>query len=191
MVGVLVSTPTGIWGSHVAFPRRHQRCAEFGQNVASAAESFSNNPGDRSMSAKILIPFLGLLTICGAAATTRQAYGQQPSVREILKTTLTREGKPVEFPKTNTEVTADIVEFAPGSVRPRTFHPWPRYVYVIEGTLTVGDDAGKDAQYPAGSLLVTQNSWDIPKNLGSAPVKLLVIDTTEAGKSNNIVSEKK
>jgi uncharacterized cupin superfamily protein len=154
---------------------------------AIANKGLRRNP----MSSKILTTFLGLLAVCGVAATALQAYGQEPSVKKILKTTVTNEGKAFNFPTTNIEVTGDIVELAPGSIRPRTFHPWPRYVYVMEGTLTVGSDAGKDIEYPAGSMLVTQNGWDIPKNLGTAPVKLLVIDTGEAGKSNNVVSEKK
>jgi quercetin dioxygenase-like cupin family protein len=110
---------------------------------------------------------------------------------EILKTTTSKNGKSVDFPKTNAEITAAVVELPPGSVRPRTTHPWPRYVYVLEGTLTVGGDDGKDTEYPAGSLLVTQNSWDIPKNVGDKMVKVLVIDAAEAGMSNSIVNDKK
>jgi hypothetical protein len=53
------------------------------------------------------------------------------------------------------------------------------------------DTTIKDVQYPAGSMLATQNGWDTPKNLGAVPVKLLVIDTGEAGKSNNVVDEKR
>jgi Cupin domain len=151
----------------------------------------SKNFRRKSMSIKILIPLLGSLTLCGLAANAPQAYGQEPSVKKILRTTVTNEGKTFNFPMANIEVTGDLVELAPGSIRPRTFHPWPRYVYVIEGTLTVGNDAGKDVQYPAGSMLATQNGWDTPKNLGAVPVKLLVIDTGEAGKSNNVIDEKR
>src|SRR5579871_4077223 len=143
------------------------------------------------MRAQISTTFLALLTACGMAAMIPRAHGEEPSLKEVLKTTVTKEGKAIDFPRTNAQVTAVLVEFAPGTIRPRTFHPWPRYVYVIEGTLTVADDDGKNIEYPAGSLIVTQNGWDIPKNLGTTPVKTLVIDTTEAGKSNNIVSEKK
>ena len=137
---------------------------------------------------KTWITCLGALAACGIAATAAPAYAQY---KEILKTTTSKNGKSVDFPKTNAEITAAVVELPPGSVRPRTTHPWPRYVYVIEGTLIVGGDDGKATEYPAGSLLVTQNSWDIPKNAGDKAVKLLVIDSAEAGKSNSIVDDKK
>jgi quercetin dioxygenase-like cupin family protein len=143
---------------------------------------------DTKTGKKTWITCLGVLAAYGIAITAPPAYAQY---KGILKTTTSKNGKSVDFPKTNAEITAAVVELPPGSVRPRTTHPWPRYVYVIEGTLTVGGDDGKATEYPAGSLLVTQNSWDIPKNVGDKSVKLLVIDSTEAGTSNSIVDDKK
>jgi quercetin dioxygenase-like cupin family protein len=145
----------------------------------------------KSMGTKSSTTFLMLLATFGVVAMTSLAHAQEPLVKGILKTTKTRDGKAVEFPKRDPEITGVVVEFAPGSIRPRTFHPWPRYVYVISGTLTVGDDSGKDTEYPAGSMLITQNSWDIPKNLGATPVTVLVIDTAEAGTSNNVLVQEK
>jgi Cupin domain len=64
-------------------------------------------------------------------------------------------------------------------------HPVPTYGYVVEGTLTVEMDDGSPREYAAGSgFLESVNTWHNGKNLGQAPVKVLVVFVSEEGKKN-------
>jgi len=69
-------------------------------------------------------------------------------------------------------------------------HPVPAYVYVVEGTVTVEMNHGSPREYAAGSGCVESvNSWHNGKNLGQAPVKVLVVFVSEEGKKNLIRPE--
>jgi hypothetical protein len=59
---------------------------------------------------KTWITCLGVLAACGIAITAPPAYAQY---KEILKTTTSKNGKSVDFPKTNAEITAAVVELLP------------------------------------------------------------------------------
>jgi quercetin dioxygenase-like cupin family protein len=78
----------------------------------------------------------------------------------------------------------------PGATLPEHKHPAPRYAYVLSGTLRVSNtDTGKSDVYKSGDFIVEAvDQWHKAANIGSDPVKLLVIDTTEHGQ-NNVVKK--
>ena len=133
----------------------------------------------------LLISFimLGFVTI-----TTAQ---QAPKVSPVIKATATATGQKLQYPQTDKpEIESVLVEIAPGGESGRHMHPVPTYVYVLEGTLTLESDHGSPREYAAGSgFLESMNSWHNGKNLGQAPLKILVVFVSEEGKKNFIRAE--
>jgi len=134
---------------------------------------------------KLLISFiiLGFVTI-----TTAQ---QAPKVSPVVKATATATGQKLQYPQTDKpEIESVLIEIAPGGESGRHMHPVPTYVYVLEGTLTVDMDNESPREYAAGSgFLESLNTWHNGKNLGQAPVKVLVVFVSEEGKKNFIRAE--
>jgi quercetin dioxygenase-like cupin family protein len=130
-----------------------------------------------------------MLGFAAAAAVLSYALGQQissPLVKqeEILRRTSNTWNKPFIFPSRMPEVTATIIEYPPGTSGERQINPYSRYIYILEGTLTLDVDGRGPVDFPAGSLILSGSTWLIPKNNGTVTARLLVIDQTEAGKSN-------
>ena len=134
---------------------------------------------------KLLIGFimLGFVT-----STTAQ---QAPKVSPVVKATATASGQKLQYPQTDKpEIESVLIEIAPGGESGRHMHPVPTYVYVVEGTLTVEMDDGSPREYATGSgFLESVNTWHNGKNLGQAPVKVLVVFVSEEGKKNFIRAE--
>ena len=134
---------------------------------------------------KLLISFI----ILGFVTTTTAQ--QAPKVSPVLKGTATATGQKLQYPQTDKpEIESVLIEIAPGGESGRHMHPVPTYVYVLEGTLTVEMDQGTPREYAAGSgFLESMNTWHNGKNLGQAPVKVLVVFVSEEGKKNFIRAE--
>ena len=134
---------------------------------------------------------LAALGLVAAMIFTIASAQQQPNDVVLLKATTTSAGQPIVFPSANVEVTGTIGERPPGWSSPWHKHPYPRYHYVLDGTLTVEDESGKRTDYPAGSFSIEQvNTWHRAMNLGSKTAKWLYIDSAEAGKPNAIPKPK-
>ncbi|HYS86474.1 MAG TPA: cupin domain-containing protein [Bradyrhizobium sp.] len=135
-----------------------------------------------------------ILALAAAAAALSYAFGQQISVplskqEEIVRRTSNTWNKPFSFPSRMPEVTATIIEYPPGSSGERQINPYSRYVYVLEGTLTLDVDGRGPVHFPAGNLIVSGNTWLTPRNNGVVSAKLLVIDQAEAGESNVLLDK--
>ena len=78
---------------------------------------------------------------------------------------------------------------APGATLPVHKHPFPRFAYVLEGTLSVTDqDTGQTFTYKAGDMIVEViDQWHFGTNIGQSPVRLLVIDEVEGDQPNTIL----
>jgi hypothetical protein len=131
---------------------------------------------------------LGLST---AAAALGWALGQQistplPKQEEILRRTSNTWNKPLIFPSQVPEVTATVIEYPPGASGEHQINPYSRYIYVLEGTLTLDVDGRGLVDFPAGRLILSGSTWLTPRNNGAVPAKLLVIDQAEAGHSNSL-----
>ena len=134
---------------------------------------------------KLLITFimLGFVTLTNAQEGLK--------VSPVVKATATASGQKLQDPQTDKpEIDSVIIEIAPGGETGLHMHPVPAYVYVVEGTVTVEMDHGSPREYAAGSGFVESvNSWHNGKNLGQAPVKVLVVFVSEEGKKNLIRPE--
>jgi quercetin dioxygenase-like cupin family protein len=130
-------------------------------------------------SAQYLIPLVVL-----ASADAGGAEGFRAT--EVMKSAVTIRGQSIRYPATaNPEVTAMLVELAPGGTSDRHQHPVPPYIQVLQGTLTVEFDDGSRQSFEAGrGFLEAVDTWHTARNLGQDPVKFLVVFMGEQGKSN-------
>lgn len=132
----------------------------------------------RMLLAGLLVPTAGVLWTAAA---------QQGGVKatELLKATTTITGQKLEYPSKNPQVVATLVEIPPGTDVGWHEHPNIRYVYVIDGTLTIELEDGTRHDFPAGTIFVEAvGTAHHGLNAGTHPLKVLFIDHSEAGQTN-------
>ena len=131
---------------------------------------------------------LFVLLLCAAAASAEQE--SKIRVTPLLETVTTLTGQKLEYPGKNPQVTATIAEIPPGAAVGWHEHPNLRYVYVIDGTLTIEMENGTRREFPAGTIFVEAiRTRHRGINAGASPARVLFIDHSEAGQSNVIMSE--
>jgi quercetin dioxygenase-like cupin family protein len=129
----------------------------------------------------------GFLAIAVAGLLATPATAQVKfSATSVLQSGATIGGVPIAYPKTDSaEVTALRLEISPGGETGRHMHPYPTFVYVLEGAIDVEMDGGKVHSYKAGdSFLEVVNTWHNGKNRGTIPAKTLVVFAGVHGKPN-------
>jgi quercetin dioxygenase-like cupin family protein len=118
--------------------------------------------------------------ICVAAALLPlSAQAIEPSqavkVTQLLKTTTSWNGAPLEYPQGQAEVTSLMVEIAPGGETNWHEHPVPSFGFLLEGTLEVSLADGRKRLLKAGEALAeviaTAHNG---RNVGTTPLKLIV-----------------
>jgi quercetin dioxygenase-like cupin family protein len=132
---------------------------------------------------------LRLSLVIGLALGISPLHAQESSpvvVKQVTSATLTSSGQPIRLPQGNAQVVVSIYDIAVGAVLPEHMHPYPRYGYVLAGTLRVTNtDTGEDREYKSGDfILEAVGQWHKATTVGAEPVKLLVIDMMEPGKKN-------
>ncbi|HLG22794.1 MAG TPA: cupin domain-containing protein [Candidatus Manganitrophaceae bacterium] len=130
-----------------------------------------------------------LIVHAGTAALGQQGFKVTP----VFKGTATMAGQKLDHLRTDKpEVTSVLIEIEPGGEIGRHMHLVSGYVHVLEGMVTIEMDDGTRHEFQAGkAFLEATNMWHNAKNMGKAPVKLLVVTSGEEGKSNLIRPEKK
>ena len=128
-------------------------------------------------------PGMLAVTVLGLLATPAAAQ-MKASYTPILQSGTTVAGVGITYPKTDSaEVTALLVDIGPGAETGRHMHPFPTFVYVLEGAITVAMDSGTAHSYKGGdSFLEVVNTWHNGKNNGTTPAKLLVVFVGVHGK---------
>jgi quercetin dioxygenase-like cupin family protein len=125
---------------------------------------------------------IGLLVLAIAPAGAAEGF----RATEVMKGAATIGGQSIQYPATQTpEVTAMLVEVAPGGESDRHQHPVPTYIQVLEGTLTVEfEDGSRQSFEPGRGFLEAVGTWHKARNLGDVPLKFLVVFMGEEGKAN-------
>ena len=142
---------------------------------------------------KILM--VAALLMAGASFTAAYALDSGAAapvvVTPIRTTAVTSTGQPIVLPQGTVEITASIFDIAPGATLPVHKHPFPRYGYMLSGTLEVTNvDTGKSDVFKTGDLIVEMvDQWHQGANIGVDPVKLLVIDQIEAGAEATVLKQ--
>lgn len=124
-------------------------------------------------------------------AAPLHAESQQVVVKPVLSTTVTSSGQPIVLPQKDAEVVVSTYEIAPGATLPEHKHPFPRYGYVLSGSLRViNDDTGKTEDFKTGDfILEAVGQWHRGLNPGQEPLKLLVIDIAEKGQPTTVLKK--
>ncbi len=126
-----------------------------------------------------------VLLLCAGAASAEQE--SKIKVTPLLETVTTLTGQKLEYPGKNPQVTATIAEIPPGAAVGWHEHPNLRYVFVIDGTLTIEMESGTRRDFPAGTIFVeAMRTRHRGMNAGKIPARVLFIDHSEAGQSNMI-----
>jgi quercetin dioxygenase-like cupin family protein len=96
-------------------------------------------------------------------------------VTPLAKETSSWDGKPIVYPAGTAEMTALLVEIAPGAQTGWHCHRVPNFAYMLEGTLELTLDDGRVKLLNAGDVLseVVNRSHN-GRNVGGVPVKLVV-----------------
>jgi quercetin dioxygenase-like cupin family protein len=138
----------------------------------------------KEASLKSLVIALGAVLALGLA---HAADRPEVHVTPVVRTNTTVTGQPIVVPD-RPDVIVSIATFPPGARIAEHQHPYPHYVYVVEGVLTVvNTDAKKTFEVKAGDFVAEmQDTWHYGINKGAVPVKLLVIDQVPAGAANNV-----
>jgi quercetin dioxygenase-like cupin family protein len=112
-------------------------------------------------------------------------------IKPVLDTSKTTSGQPILLPQGNAQVIVAKYEIPPGLELPMHKHSFPRYGYVLAGTLRVSNEDTKSSRvFHTGEFIVESiNQWHRGANIGSTLLELLVIDQVEEGKSNIVLPE--
>lgn len=110
-------------------------------------------------------------------------------VTPVAKTSVTSTNQPIVLPQGDVEVAASIFEIAPGAKLPVHKHPFPRYGYMLAGTLKVTSaETGESKVFKPGDFIVEMvDQWHWGANIGADRVKLLVIDQIVAGTQSTLL----
>ena len=110
------------------------------------------------------------------------------SVTPVVRTNTTITGQRIVVPGKPDVIVATAI-FPPGARLPVHKHPYPHYVYVTTGTLTVVNvENAQTYQVQAGSFVAEpMNTWHYGINNGTVPLTMVVIDQVPAGVKSNMV----
>ncbi len=118
-------------------------------------------------------------------------YQDQVEITALLKTTTTAADQPIVYPQTTEpEVSIILVEIPPGGETGWHKHPYPISVYSLSGELSITFENGKTHRLSAGEAMVEcLNMFHNGRNVGTAPVKLVISVMGEKGKSFTVRQE--
>jgi len=133
------------------------------------------------------------LTIALALSlTTLHAQQSNPVVvKQVVTTSVNSSGQPIILPRGDAQLTVSVYDIPAGANLPEHQHPFPRYGYVLAGNLRVlNTDTAKEQDYKPGDfILEAVGQWHKATATGTEPVRLLVIDIVEPGKTNTILKQ--
>ena len=140
---------------------------------------------------KILASALLLVAFSATASLALDSSATPVVVTPLADRTTTASGQPITLPQKNVEVQVSAYQIAPGATLPVHKHPFPRYAYVEQGTLKVTNvETGASNTYKTGDFIIEMiGQWHQAINIGTDPVKLLVIDQVEQGAKNTILQK--
>lgn len=142
---------------------------------------------------KILVSTTLLLAaaLFANAAQALDNSGTPVVVTPLASRTETASGQPITLPRKNVQVLVSTYDIAAGATLPVHKHPFPRYAYMMAGTLQVTNvETGKSNTYKSGDFIIEMiGQWHQANNVGADPVKLLVIDQVEEGAKNTVLRQ--
>ena len=103
----------------------------------------------------------------------QEAFSGKPG----FKGATTNTGQLIEYPQFGSpEIIGRLLEFQPGQETGWHKHTVPTYTHVVEGTLTIEFEDGTEKVYNTGTgLLDAMDAWHTGRNLGTMPLKVVVV----------------
>ena len=122
-------------------------------------------------------------------ATPLSAQADDVKVTPLHSTETTASGQPIVLPPGDIQVITSTYEIAPGAKLPEHEHPYPRYGYVLAGKLRITNtETSKSVEYGPGDFIIESLAQlHKAENIGTEPIKLLVIDQVKPGQNNTIL----
>lgn len=112
-------------------------------------------------------------------------------VTPLAKETASWDGKPIAYPQGKPEMTALLVEIAPGAQTGWHHHLVPNFAYMLEGTLELTLDDGRVRLLKAGEELPeVVNRPHNGRNIGSSPARLIVFYAGAVGTPLSVEEKK-
>jgi len=131
-----------------------------------------------------------LIVLCVLFNSPLQAQERKDiTVTQLLSSGMTSSRQAIVFPHRDAQVVVSIYDIMPGATLQAHNHPYPRYGYVLSGTLGVNNmETGQTDTYKPGNfILESVGQWHTASSVGEEPLKLLVIDIVEKGQSNTVL----
>jgi len=143
------------------------------------------------MHTKKMLAGMVALTFIGSPSVATFAAQGKFKLAEISRSGKTATGQDIMFPSGKVEIVVGAGEFEADSETAMHKHPYPRSLYVLEGTFTVTEEGGQARNYSAGSFVTEAvDVWHTGGNSGSTPAKILVIDQVPEGFNNLVIKPK-
>jgi quercetin dioxygenase-like cupin family protein len=112
-------------------------------------------------------------------------------VTPLAKETASWDGKPIVYPQGKPEMTALLIEIAPGAQTGWHHHVVPNFAYMLEGTLELTLDDGRVKLLKAGEELPeVVNRPHNGRNVGRSPAKLIVFYAGAVGTPLSVEEKK-
>ncbi|GLH74863.1 cupin [Geothrix limicola] len=135
-----------------------------------------------SLAATLLLP--GAFTLL---------HAQAPAVASttLLRTGTAWTGAPLVYPRLeHPEIQTVLVEIAPGAATAWHKHPMDNIAYILEGSLRLELEDGTTRTFQKGEAFAeVVNTWHRGVNVGTAPLKILVVYTGEKGTPLSILKD--
>ena len=137
---------------------------------------------------KLSVPFYAVALLLFSPVTVF-AIDETPAVKvtRLLKTTSSWDGKQIVYPDGQAELTALLIEIAPGESTRWHQHPVPSFAFLLDGILeiTLTDGRVKRMQ-PGEALPEVADTMHMGRALSKTPVKLVVFYAGSVGKALTI-----
>lgn len=133
--------------------------------------------------------YLCMSTALLMLATSLAAKADSVTVNPLLTTAVTASGQPIVLPQGDVQLIASMYEIPPGAKLPEHEHNSQRYGYLLAGQLRVTNtENGESKEYKPGDFIVESRAqWHKAENIGTEPIKLLVIDQIKPGESTVVL----
>ena len=141
---------------------------------------------------KFLFASFAALSTLALCAMSSQALEAPPVVvKELSKAIANDVGQPIRLPRGKLQLVVSTYDIAPGAKLPQHKHPYQRYAYVLQGELNVVQVGRSSRIYKSGEFIAESvNRWHFGETVGTAPVKLLVIDQLPPGRASTLLRDK-
>jgi quercetin dioxygenase-like cupin family protein len=136
---------------------------------------------------KAMLVLAALLLPVAASSSSAPSVAVAP----VLSTTVTSSGQPIVLPQHNVHVIVTTYDIAAGAELPEHKHPFARYAYVLSGTLRIFNiDTNHAEIFKTGDFIVEAiGQWHRASNIGTGPVKLVVIDQVDGDQANTVMRQ--